>query len=71
VNRRARVFNSVEREIHRGGGEVEGDKNREGIHFFLALFGAPRGGVTGRPVFRPPYVNFLLSAGCKQNETKL
>lgn len=25
------------------------------LHFFLFLLGAPRGGVTGRPAFSPPY----------------
>lgn len=38
-------------------------------HFFLFLVVAPRGGVTGRPAFRPPYANFRLSAGWQQNKT--
>lgn len=35
----------------------------EKIYFFLFLLLAPRGGVTGRPAFRPPYWNLRLSAG--------
>jgi hypothetical protein len=38
-------------------------------HFFLFLLVAPRGGVTGRPAFRPPYANFRLSAGWQQIKT--
>jgi hypothetical protein len=38
-------------------------------HVCLFLLVAPRGGVTGRPAFRPPYANFRLSAGWQQNKT--
>lgn len=33
--------------------------------YFLLFFAVPRGGVTGLPVFIPPYGNFFLSAGFK------
>ena len=43
-------------------------------YLFFPLFclacGPPRGGVMGRPVFKPPYGNFFLSAGCKVSKEK-
>ena len=60
--------------VSRGGVEhgmqpINGAQTYAIAHFFLFLVVAPRGGVTGRPAFRPPYANFRLSAGWQQNKT--